>query len=117
MARFSTVQSSAPRRRTWRNSRRTVTSGSAAPRPDPAERPNLLNGVESVSTWNLHRFPDNLGPLVRYVPISGNALAIAKQIPGVSGGKEVSAFRGFDPPFAGFGVVLLNSLAVGIHHC
>ena len=45
-----------------------------------------------LSTWNLDRFTNGLCPLVRYIPISGHAFSIAKQIPGVSGCQQVSAF-------------------------
>jgi hypothetical protein len=44
------------------------------------------------SAWNLDGFTNGPCPLVRYVPISGNAFPIAKQIPGMSGCQKVSAF-------------------------
>src|SRR5438477_368464 len=73
-------------------------------------------GSRRGGPWSLHRLANDLGPLVRDRRVPVYTFAVPIKVPGVPGGCEVAALRGFDPPFSGLGIVLLHAFAVGIHH-
>lgn len=73
-----------------------TTRANGLKKPEIAQRREHKNGelkpTGYLSAWNLDGFSNGVGPLVRYIPISGNAFSIAKQIPGMSGCQKVSSF-------------------------
>src|SRR5207244_9254966 len=84
--------------------------------PEPRLAAGWRRSGRSRSARSLNRFANHLRPLVRNRGIAINPLAISVQVPGVSGRREVTALRCFDPPFSGVRVALPHAPAIGIQH-